>query len=133
MATRRKLILVIRDLMKGRRPEDMPISAINAVSQAEEVLAAEYSGPMKVYRIETGATYHFAARSMLQAIEVAWEGFSGYDDLEAIEEGEFSIELLDESKWPKTYNDDDGDMEASFSELVARTKEPGVLICSEWP
>lgn len=133
MATRRKLLLVIRDLMKGRSPEDMPISAINAVSLAEETLAAEDSGPMKVYRIDTGATYHFAARSMLQAIEVAWEGFADYDDIKSIEEGEFSIEILHESQWPKTFNNDDGDTEASFFDLVARTKEPCVLTCSEWP
>ena len=88
---------------------------------------------MKVYRIDTGATHHFAARSMLQAIEVAWEGFADYDDIKSIEEGEFSIELLHESQWPQTFNNDDGDTEASFSDLVGRTKEPCVLTCSEWP
>ena len=92
---------------------------------------------MNVYKVETGgATYHFAATTPEEAEKVAWAGFEDYDDPESIrQDGGISVELVPPEVWSDwTYHDDgEGDVNASFSSLVARTEEPGVLICSEWP
>jgi len=135
--TKRNIIIeqlkAIKDLSSVLGPDRIPISAINSITQVEDLLASE-AGPMKVYRIETGgAIYHFAGRNMGEALEVAWTGFADYDDRESIENDGLAISPLKREEWPKNYYDLQSGKWLHFADLVARIKEPSVLTCSEWP
>ncbi len=87
---------------------------------------------MNVYKIDTGITYLVAAPDMGTAVAAAWKAWEGCDDPEAIEDSGFSVERVDKKNWPEDYYDEGRDKEVPFAELVASTKEPGILTCSEW-
>lgn len=89
---------------------------------------------MNVYLIDTGVDYHVAGAD-IRAATIAWlTAAPDFEDMAALEDG-FSISMVPRENWPPTYNDSEGsgDTKASFSDLIARTTEAGVLSCSEWP
>ena len=83
--------------------------------------------PMQVYKFETGAIYHVAARDITQATAAFLEGAKDFEDAESLDGG-FTVQKVPSAVW-MTWTCD----KASFADLVSKTREAAVLTGSEWP
>lgn len=91
---------------------------------------------LKLYEVETGATYWIAARNLRQATDTAWNCWEQEGALEDIEDSGFQIEPVAEERARKINVRDDGTGgERTLWDFMRDQEEKGdaaVIACSEW-
>lgn len=91
---------------------------------------------LKLYEVETGATYWVAARNLRQAVDTVWACWEAEDALEDVDESGFEIEPVVEERARKIkVRDDDVGGERTLWDFFRDQQETGdaqVIACSEW-
>ena len=83
--------------------------------------------PMQVYKFETGASYHVAARDITQATAAFLEGANDFEDAESLDGG-FTGQRVPSGGWMTGQGD-----EGWVAERVSTTRAAAVRTGSGWP
>lgn len=90
---------------------------------------------MKIYEIDTGATYYVVAENLQQALDTVFRCWEEEGSLEDAEGSELFVKPVSEEKARKVkiQMDDEAGSQRLLWDLLRDAEKPEVVACSEWP